>query len=325
MKVLCSHQVYRVGCLILGFFSAISAPPEHHPITEEVELKTASGSLYGTLSMPQEAQPCPVVLIIAGSGPTDRNGNSDLLPGKNNALKMIADSLAQAGFASLRYDKRGVRASRAAASQEEHLRFEHYVEDAVAWIHQLKKDKRLTKIVVLGHSEGSLIGMLAARKTRTDAFISVAGAAQPADSLILEQLSTQPDFVREEANKIIKELKKGHTVQAVGSGFYALFRPSVQPYLMSWFQYHPAREIARLKQPVLIVQGTTDLQVQVKEAKRLVTVNPKAELVLIEGMNHILKGSSTDTQENIASYSTPDLPLAQGFMPAIIRFLQHYL
>src|SRR6476469_1360645 len=124
-----------------------------------VVLHTATGDLFGTLMLPANFSKGPVALIIAGSGPTDRNGNNPVM--KNESLRMLAQGLATHAIASLRYDKRGIAESKAAMKGEANLRFEDYIKDAQDWIDLLKKDKRFTKVVVIGHSEGSLIGMVA--------------------------------------------------------------------------------------------------------------------------------------------------------------------
>lgn len=292
--------------------------------SEEVTLETSVGTLHGTMTLPERPTPVPVLLFVAGSGPTDRDGNTALLPGKNNSLKMLADSLAELGYASLRYDKRGVGASVDAVRSEAELRFEHFVDDAAGWVKQLRQDERFSQVIILGHSEGSLIGMLAARDTPSDAYISIAGIAQPADSLLLEQLQLQPDFVKDEAYPIIDSLQQGRRVDSVSQTLYPLFRPSVQPYLISWFQYRPAEVIAELTQPVLVVQGTTDLQASEQEARRLAQAQPRAKLSIINEMNHVLKNAPTDPQANLATYSDPDLPLAPGLVYEIASFLEQH-
>jgi pimeloyl-ACP methyl ester carboxylesterase len=312
-----NHLIFWLMIFSIIMAHQRKASAQNNPTVEEVTLSIEPGTLHGTLALPDKSGPVPVILFISGSGPTDRDGNTRLLPGNNNSLKMLADSLAQHGYASLRYDKRGVAASKEAVQSEDLLRFEDYVGDAVDWIKQLRQDERFSQIIVLGHSEGSLIGMLAAREAQTDAYISVAGMAQPADSLILEQLAPQPDFVKNEANTIISSLQEGRVVDSVSQTMFALFRPSVQPYLISWFKYQPAEIIQELTQPVLIVQGTTDLQVKVKEAQRLAQAQPEAKLAIINEMNHVLKTAPTDPQTNLAAYSNPDLPLSDGLVESI--------
>lgn len=238
---------------------------------------------------------------------------------------MMADSLAQHGIASLRYDKRGVAASQAAGSNERELRFDHYVDDAVAWIEQLQKDERLGRIAVIGHSEGALVGMLAAQQAETTAYVSLAGVAQSADSLILMQLQTQPVAIRQEAQEILAQLRQGRTVDSVSTTLQSLFRPSVQPYLISWIQYHPADIVAELTQPTLIVQGTTDLQVPEAEAQQLAAAQPEAKLAIIGGMNHVLKEAPTDPTANVATYTDPTLPLVDGLIAAMVTFLAQHV
>ncbi|RYY60840.1 MAG: alpha/beta fold hydrolase, partial [Chitinophagaceae bacterium] len=193
-------------------------------------LHTATGDLYGTLMMPLKAKgKVPVALIIAGSGPTDRDGNTTVLPGKNNSLLYLARELAAAGIATLRYDKRGIAASTGAGVQEADLRFDQYVTDAAAWLDRLKSDRRFARVAVIGHSEGSLIGMLAA-PGRADRVVSVAGAGIPADSLLRKQLAPQlPEKLKAAAWTTLDSLKAGHLVKQPPILLLSLFRPSVQP------------------------------------------------------------------------------------------------
>ena len=286
---------------------------------EPVKLDTGTGVLFGTIETPASKPPYPVVLIIAGSGPTDRDGNSAILKGHNDSLKMIADGLASRGIASLRYDKRGIAASAAAGPKEADLRFDMLVDDAVKWCEFLRQDPRFKGIVIAGHSEGSLIGMIAARKFGADGNVSIAGAGIPASQILLKQLrpSTPPALMKQ-VEEIIKGLEEGHTTETEPPVLLAaLFRPSVQPYLISWFKYDPAKEIAKLKIPTLIVQGTTDIQVSVDDAKALSAADPSAKLVIIDGMNHVLKEVPADRQKQVASYSDPALPVVPKLLDEI--------
>jgi hypothetical protein len=269
------------------------------------------------------SKPMPVVLLLSGSGPTDRNGNSPALPGKNNALLMLAEGLASNGIASLRYDKRGVGESAGAMVAEASLSLDTYVDDALAWCQQLRKDKRFSAVIVAGHSEGSLIGMLAAKRCGADGFISISGAGRSAADILRTQLAGKlPPDLAAQSEAIIKNLEAGRMTENPPPQLDAIYRPSVQPYLISWFRYDPAKWIATLTVPVLIVQGTTDLQVTVDDAKRLAAANPKAKLLLIEGMNHVLKEVPPDRDKQIASYSNPDLRLAPEFLVGIVDFVR---
>jgi len=284
----------------------------------------ADNALHSTLLLPKEmGKPVPVVLILSGSGPTDRNGNSPMLPGKNNSLLMLAEGLASNGIASLRYDKRGVGESAKAMTAEADLRFETYVDDAVAWCEQLRNDKRFSAVVIAGHSEGSLIGMLAAKRCNAAGFISIAGAGRAAADILRTQLAGKlPPELATKSEAILKSLEAGKTTENPPAELAALYRASVQPYLISWFRYDPAKSIAELKVPVLVVQGTTDLQVSVDDARRLAAANLKAKLVIIEGMNHVLKEVPPDRDKQMASYSDPNLRLAPEFLTGVVEFVR---
>jgi pimeloyl-ACP methyl ester carboxylesterase len=279
--------------------------------------------IEGTLLVPDAPQAMPVVLIIAGSGPTDRNGNSGLGI-TAQSYKLLAEDLVKNGIASLRYDKRGIGKSAEAGMKEDSLRFEHYIDDAVAWVDFLSKDKRFSKIVILGHSEGSLIGMVAAQKSKTSSYISVAGAGRPIDEVILKQVKDQkqPENIVNDISGLFAQLKEGKLIENPNPMYFSLFRPSVQPYMISWLKYNPQTEIKKLKIPTLIVQGTTDIQVAEGEAKLLKEAKPDAQYLLIEKMNHVLKTSSAERSENIATYSKTDLPLAEGLVGALVQFIK---
>jgi len=285
-----------------------------------VVMQTATGNLEGTLMTPESDSRKMAVLIIAGSGPTDRDGNNPAM--KNNSLKMIATELTKNGIASLRYDKRGIGKSQQAGIKEADLRFEDYVNDAKSWINYLKDELKYSNIVVLGHSEGSLIGMIASQNKNVSTYISIAGAGQPADKIIREQLKSQPISVTIPANAILDKLVKGETVADTPPVLNSIFRSSVQPYMISWIKYDPQKEIAKLKIPVLIIQGNTDIQVSLDDANRLSKAAPGSKLVVIDGMNHILKQAPTDRQMNILTYTQPDLPLKKELIDNIIPFLR---
>jgi hypothetical protein len=274
------------------------------------------------LTVPVKPKKSPVVLIIAGSGPTDRDCNSPLGI-KTNAYKMLAESFAENGISTVRFDKRGIAESKTAAASESELRFETYINDAVGWINMLKKDKRFSKTIVLGHSEGSLIGIIAAEKTGISKFISLAGVGSPADTILRRQLKGQlPPQLMAESNNILDSLRSGKTVSKVNPVLISLYRPSVQPYLISWIKYDPSTEINKLKIPVLIVQGTTDIQVSVDDAKQLAAAKPDAKLLIVDNMNHILKEAEADRQKNIATYNQPELPLKQGLVKELVSFIK---
>lgn len=307
--------------LLLLIFSASNLPAQKRDTiyTEKpITLKTAAGDISGTLTLP-DRKGGPVALIIAGSGPTDRNGNSMFT--NNNSLQMLAHALANAGIASVRFDKRGVAKSAQALKSEADLRFEDYIKDAAAWIQLLKKDKQFNGVIVIGHSEGSLIGMVAAATAGAKKFVSIAGTARPIDEILMEQLQTSSKELHDMSVPIVDSLKKGLLVTNVDKKLATIFRPSVQPYMISWLKFNPQKEIKKLNMPVLLVQGTNDIQVPVEDAKLLSAAKPAAQLKLIQNMNHVLKQVEGDREANAATYKNPNLPLSPGLVDAIAGFI----
>lgn len=282
--------------------------------------EVGSGELEGTLLLPAGVD--TVALLIAGSGPTDRNGNNARMI--NDHLKLLAYALAGMGVASLRYDKRGVGASSNARVSEESLRFEHLVDDAKHWISRLKADSSFEKVIVIGHSEGSLIGMIAAKESQVDKFVSIAGIGRPLYAVLDEQLDAvfkNSESLRLEAKTILDHLIEERAVPDVNEELLFLFRPSVQPYLISSFRLDPQAEIAKLDIPVLIVQGTADIQVTEEDAQLLSAANTNAEISYIEGMNHILKAAVENRDKNIATYNQPKLPVSQPLVDRLSKFV----
>ena len=283
----------------------------------DISLQTPTGTIYGTLALPAKL-PAPVVLIVAGSGPVDRSGNAGMM--QTNAYALLAAALAQRGIASVRYDKRGVGASAMPASLEKDLRVETYADDVSAWLRQLAADKRFSRAIVAGHSEGSLVGILALQHAKGDAFVSLEGAGRPIGVVLDEQLKHRlPPDLDKKAEAVVAQLEQGKTVADPPPELEALFRPSVQPYFISLMRYDPATEIAKLSVPVTIVQGTADAQVTMDDANALKGAVPSAKLVVVQGMNHVLKHApDTSSQAAIAAgYTDPSLPVEPQVVDAI--------
>lgn len=311
------------GAIALALFaSAAAAAPAIGD--QPIALDTPTGQILGSLVMPAAADgPVPVALIIAGSGPTDRNGNSRMLPGANNSLMLLAQALGEAGFAAVRYDKRGIAASLPAGTSEAALRFDTYVDDAAAWVAMLRRDARFSSVIVIGHSEGSLIGMLAAKQSGASAFVSLAGVARVASDILRTQLAGKlPPELAAQNEVILSGLEKGQVSASVPKELAGLYRQSVQPYMISWFKYVPSERIGMLAVPVLIAQGSTDIQVAVSEAEALKKALPHATLAVIPGMNHVLKMVDAGIAAQTASYSDPALPIAPALVAALVDFLR---
>ena len=278
---------------------------------------TIDPEVQGTLLSPKGENQPPLAILIAGSGPTDRDGNQALF--KNNSLKYLAEGLAQKGIATFRYDKRVIAQINKATVQEEKMTFEDEVNDALLVVNHFKD--KYKKIILIGHYEGSLIGLLVAQKVVVSKFVSISGAGNSSATLIEEQIGKNAPQLKEESQKIISQLRKGELVENISPYLAPVFRKSVQPYLISWFKYEPAKEIAKLQIPILIVQGTNDLQVEDKEVQLLKEAQPKAQLLLIEGMNHVLKKVKT-LEENQQSYLNPDLPISGELVEGIASFIK---
>ncbi|MFB9994874.1 alpha/beta hydrolase [Deinococcus oregonensis] len=301
-------------------------------VDRAVSIQVPGATLQATLSVPQSVFRPPVVLILAGSGPTDRDGNSPA--GINtDAYKKLAAALNTAGFAVLRPDKRGIGASLPTDRREEALTFTDYVNDASAWIRWLSTQPSLGSIGVVGHSEGALVGLAAVLKTPVQAYVSLAGTGENIADTLTRQLHANPanpPALLTEADAAIQTLRSGKPVAKVSAALMTLFRPSVQPYLMSWMKLEPAAMMAQLavadpRVPTLILQGDRDLQVTSDDARKLSAAQPSAQLALIPGMNHVLVDAPADVAGNIATYNAPQQPLSAALLSTLTSFLKRTL
>lgn len=305
---------------LLALLLLLTAPllsQETQPRDEEIQINQF---VTGSLLVPDSAEKPPLVIILAGSGPTDRNGNQSFM--KNDAYKKLARGLAKEGIASFRYDKRLFQIQKLKLKEED-FRFDDFVTDAVSVLDHFKEKENFGKIIVLGHSQGSLVGMLAA-KEKADAFISIAGAGRPIDSIIVDQIAQQMPGFKESSRKAFDEMRETGSTSSYNPFLESIFRPSLQPFMLSWLVYDPGTEIGNLDIPVLIINGTNDFQVTVSEAELLKKGKPEAELLLLEGMNHVLtKIEGDDTLTNSKSYNEPALPLHPELVPVISAFIKN--
>ncbi len=289
---------------------------------KEIAITSAAGSkLYGTLLSKNNQE--PLAIIFAGSGPTDRDGNSSMGIATNE-YQMLAYSLDSQHIASFRFDKRGVGKSIPAGFSESELVFDDYVKDAEKIFDYLHDTLGFKNIYFVGHSEGSLIAMLAAEKKNVSGYISIAGAGRPIDEILEEQLQKAPwpDSVKQQIVPIFNQLKKGNKVNNIPDELQMLFRKSIQPYMISWLKYDPAAEIKKLTCPILIVQGTCDIQVKVKDAENLHEANKKSILKIIPGMSHTLKNAGTDCEDQQKTYTDGSMPLDETLVKDIVRFIK---
>ncbi len=290
------------------------------PVATEVTLPTLPAPVGGTLLAPED--PRAVAVILPGSGPTNRDGDSHLGIAAGT-YRLLAEGLAGEGVASLRIDKRGIAGSASPAFSEADLRFSHYVDDARAWAAEAAARTGQPCAWLIGHSEGALVALAAADDhPGICGLVLLSGAGRPARVVLEEQLGPQlPEPLRSQAFHALAELEAGRLVENTPPMLGALLRPSVQPYLVSWLQLDPAALIAAWDGPVMIGQGTTDIQTTETDARAMAEAQPEAKLVLWEGVNHVLKVAPADRAANLATYGDPSLPLADGVVDDVAGFI----
>lgn len=303
---------------LLLLFAISTTAQENKWSTEEITIDT---ELKGTLFNANINQKKQILaIIIAGSGPTNRSGNQ---PGMhNNSLKYLAQGLANNGISVFSFDKRAIAQIISGKTDESKMVFEDNSTDVNQIISYFKELKKYYKIVLIGHSEGSLIGMMSASKN-IDGFVSIAGPGRPFDEMLNEQIAKQYPKSAAVTRTNLDILKSGKTFDCNSESpiIRSLFRNSVQNYLISWIKINPQLEIKKLQIPILLINGTADLQVPENEAKILKAAQPKAELVIIKKMNHVFKIIEGDEAENKASYNNPKLPVAPELITSISEFI----
>lgn len=281
---------------------------------ELFNLEIEDVTITGEYIIPHEKG--PIALIIAGSGMTDYNGNSGagLL---TNAYLYLAEALEMNGIASLRYNKRIINNP----VSEADLSFDDFVNDAKAIVDLLQADPRFTDIYLIGHSQGALVAEIVAIEKDIDKVVLLAGAGRTIDHVLYDQIKGQLDeSTLASAEAIFQNLKDGEVTDEVPEGLAALFRPSVQPFLISWIKYDPAELIKKISSHVQVIVGLEDLQVPVSEGNYLMEAMPEVRFDIIEGMNHVLKETSEDLDENLASYKNIDLPIHEELVTVIVEF-----
>ena len=301
--------------LFLFFFGITQA---QIPISNSAEISIDS-LINGTLLIPNKNKKAPLAIIIQGSGPTDRNGNQKSL--KNNSLKYLAEGLYRKRIATFRYDKRFVKQVQDGTFNESEVDFNDFINDAKNVIQYFKDDQRFSEIIIIGHSQGSLVGIIASQKNKVSKFISLAGAGQEIDEVIIDQLENQAPALVENARQSFDDIRVNGVAQNYSPLLASIFRPSLQPFLLSWMQYNPQEEISKLKIPILLINGDNDFQVQVSEAEYLKTAKPDADLVIIPHMNHIFKEIKGDLIENQSSYNKEEIPISKQLIKSINSFI----
>lgn len=304
--------------LFLFLFSTSLFAQDKTFSTQEVSVNEF---LHGTLYTPEKPKKTNLVILIAGSGPTDRNGNSTLIQGNNNSLKYLAEGLVQNGISVYSYDKRFFGLFKQNKTEEAMaMLFNDFVDDAVEIAHFFKNQKKYKNIIFAGHSEGSLIGMIASERAGADKFISIAGAGNSLDIVIENQIAQNAPFLVEETQTILKELRAGNTTEVKNPFLEPVFAETLQPFIISLIKNNPQEEIKKLKIPVFIINGTSDLQISEAEAELLKQAKPEAQYLIIEKMNHVLK-EVNNINENQKAYTNPNLPVMPELIEQISKFI----
>ncbi|MBT8287077.1 MAG: alpha/beta hydrolase [Flavobacteriaceae bacterium] len=290
-------------------------------ISGQTEIKQAqeiavSSHVNGTLLLPGEPEKPNLAIIIGSSGPTDRDGNQNFM--QNNVLKKLAEGLTRNGIATFRYDKRIVKQIRR-GNVDKSILFDDFVHDARTVVEYFKATDSYKAIFLIGHGQGSLVGMLASEEV--NGFISISGAGKSLDQVIIEQIEKTAPMFTEDTKKALTYLKAGEITFDYPEALESIFDVDLQPFMSNWMQYDPAEVVRSLQMPVLIINGTKDLQVSTDEALLLHRAVPDSQLKLIDKMNHIMVTIEGDDLENSKSYNEPYRKISTELVNHIKSFI----
>lgn len=310
-------KLIQVILTISFTISAFILIAQNAPKEEILTLQTNDGTLEGTLTMPNTEGVHPLVFIIAGSGPTDRDCNS-VLGIKTDAFKLIAEGLAVKNIATFRYDKRGVGKSTLTQKRED-VSFDDFVDDAAKLLDSLKSTKRFSKIIVAGHSEGSLIGSILVQKTTCDRFISLSGANETIDSTLDKQIRKQSPPIADELKAALLKWKKGEEVDTVSKYIKQFINPLTKKFMLSILKYSPKKELSKVSIPVMVISGKNDVQVLYEDALIFSKFNARCTFKSFEQMTHVLKDGN---KGEMSVYTNTNLPITEGLVQTMVDFIQ---
>jgi pimeloyl-ACP methyl ester carboxylesterase len=304
----------RVRALLLALALLICALATNASAGES---RVRIGAIDAVLTVPADVERPVVALLIAGSGSTDHDGNGPQI--KPATLKKLSEQLVARKIATLRYDKRGAGGWKPEFGRAEDFRFKDYVDDAVALIDHLRSSGKFSKVVLVGHSEGGLVGILAAMRTPVDRLVLLATAARKQGDLLKAQLEKKlsADAFAPVA-KAIDAIMAGETVDPPPPGL--AIPPVMQPSIASAFSADPIDPLLKLVVPALIVAGGQDHQIARLDFLALSTAAPVAKTLWLPQMNHVLVDVSDDA-DDVASYNQPERPLDADMIDAVSAFL----
>jgi esterase/lipase len=273
-------------------------------------------NIYGSIVEPKSRSNSSLVIFIGGSGPIDRDGNQSFM--KCDMFKKLAYSLSEKGISSFRYDKRVVTQIRKGKFDKK-ITFDDFVSDAITIIDFF--ESKYDSIVIAGHSQGSLVGLLSI-KEGVSGFISLSGAGRTIDMVIEDQISKTAPMLLEDTKNIFKILRSGKITEDFPLPLYSLFNIEIQPFMISWMQHDPKQIIAKTLIPSLIINGDNDLQVDEKEAKLLYNSAQNSEILIVKNMNHVLVEIEGDKLKNMKSYNNPDLKISELVIEKMVEFIE---
>ena len=278
--------------------------------SEEITINNMAIQLPGTLSYTSEKS--PLIIWVHGSGEVSRNGNAP------QYIKQFRNEINKNNVAFFSYDKRTANPQNAQFLQEDGVLIVDFVSDLKEVVNHFKDDKRFTEIILAGHSQGSLIAMMALNNV--DKYISIAGAGETIDKTLIRQITAQNAEFGKLTATYFNELKETGEIKEVDPNLLVLFAKPNQPFLISWVELNPLEEIKNVNVPALIINGDKDLQVQVLDAEALKNAKPDSELIIIKTMNHVLKNIEKD-EDNLKSYMSADFPISEALIKTIVEFI----
>ena len=293
------------------------------PVESELTFTNAGLTLHGTLTLPEGAGPWPGLVFVAGSGPTDRDGNS-LAGLSTDMYKQLAHGLALLGIASLRYDKRGLPSSEGTFDMAA-TTMEDFAHDATAAVRALQAISGIERIYLLGHSEGGTLALIAARDgAPVRGLILISTLGRPFSLVVREQLARQlPEAMLAQFDTAWAAYLGADSAVNYPPVLASLFQPVNRRFVQSWEHANTPGLVAGLEVPILIVQGETDVQVTPADARALAAANPNATLELLPGVNHVLKEAEGETaMAQMASYTNAAIPLATGVVALIAGWIR---
>jgi pimeloyl-ACP methyl ester carboxylesterase len=283
--------------------------------SEEITVHNKEIELPGTLTYSKENT--PLIIWVHGSGPVDRNGNQPAQNVNSNYIQQFRVAINTKNIAFFSYDKRTANKENSAFFKD--TKIMDFALDAQAVVDHFKNKKIFSEIILIGHSQGSLVAMLASKNI--DKYISLAGAGETIDKTMIRQISKNNPTLGAAAKQQFDTLRVKEKIEVIHPFLISVFAKPKQSFWYSWMLLNPLEEIKKLSMPVLIINGDKDLQVQIKDAEALHAANSKSKLVIIKNMNHVLKDIQKE-EDNLSSYYSGAFPISEKLIETIGSFVK---